>query len=670
MNQGSDNRTRRPRAWCIALACCWAAGAQAQADIADLPLEQLMQMEVRTASRYTQTALEAPAVMSVVTAEDIRLFGYRNLAEVLDSMRGLYVSYDRTYHYLGLRGFASPGDYDTRVLLLVNGVRFNDNVYDQAAIGTDFPLDLDLVDRVEFAPGPGSAVYGANAFFGVVNVITRDGRQLAGPRVSTEIGSHGSAQLRFSVGTVDDAGRDWLVSATRLSARGADPYYAAYDTPANNHGVAQGLDFLRSTQLFARMHREGLTLTMAHGERDKGMPTAAFSQVFNDPRSRLSDTSTRVAAEYTSQWQPSLAFTGRLHAGRYRYVGNYVYDYPPLTVNRDEGTGQWWGAEGQWVSTALARHKLSWGLDYRRDTGITQRNADIDPPASYLQARRKGDMLGVYLQDEFALRADLTLHAGLRWDKQTGSQSAVHPRLGLVYWWNPATAVKLLHGTAYRPPNAYERDYRVDLPGGVVDTAALHSERVRTTELALEHAPSGATRMLLTAFHSHVSNLITLADADRPDRVTINNTRRVHVEGIEAEVEQRWSGGSRVRVAYGWQKARDLAAQADLTNSPRHLLKVQWADAVKLPFGADWPQGHYAIEGIGIGPRNTLQNIRLPGHLLTNLTYSTRFGGVDVSVGVYNLFNRRHADPASFEIRDNLVWQDGRTYRVKLTYGF
>lgn len=202
MQRGSEpNTTQRTQQLVLALLCGFASHAAAQADIAQLPLEQLMQMEVRTASRYAQTALEAPAVVSVVTADDIRLFGYRTLAEVLGSMRGLYVSYDRSYHYLGTRGFATPGDYNTRVLLLVNGVRFNDNLYDQATIGTDFPLDLDLVDRVEFVPGPGSAVYGANAFFGVVNVITRNGRQLAGPQISVGAGSQGSAKARFSLGT-------------------------------------------------------------------------------------------------------------------------------------------------------------------------------------------------------------------------------------------------------------------------------------------------------------------------------------------------------------------------------------------------------------------------------------------------------------------------------------
>jgi iron complex outermembrane receptor protein len=148
MKQGSDYWPKWLQHSALCLLCAWGASAHAQPDMADLPLEQLMQLQVTTASRYAQTALEAPATVSVVTADDIRLFGYRNLSEVLGSMRGLHVSYDRSYHYLGTRGFATPGDYNTRVLLLVNGVRFNDNPYDQAAIGTDFPIDLDLVDRV------------------------------------------------------------------------------------------------------------------------------------------------------------------------------------------------------------------------------------------------------------------------------------------------------------------------------------------------------------------------------------------------------------------------------------------------------------------------------------------------------------------------------------------
>lgn len=641
------------------------ASASAATDMADLPLEQLMQLHVTTASRYEQSVLEAPAAVSVVTADDIRLFGYRTLADVLGSMRGLYVSYDRTYHYLGTRGFATPGDYNTRVLLLVNGVRFNDNLYDQASIGTDFPIDIDLIDRVEFVPGPGSAVYGASAFFGVINVITKEGHQLAGPQVSTEVGSHGSSKVRFSYGAAESPGRDWLISATRSNARGTDHYYASFDNPGTNSGVARGLDFDRSTQLFASMRNEGLSLTLAHGERVKGVPTAAFSQVFNDPRSRFVDTSTRIAAAYTTEIQPLLSMTARLHAGQYEYLGDYVYDYPPLTVNRDVGTGQWWGTEWNWVSTAVARHKLSWGVDYRRDTNIRQLNIDLAPFTQYLDARRRNDVIGIYFQDEFALAPDLTLNTGLRWGKQSGSVGTFHPRLGLVYWLQSSTAVKLLHGTAFRPANAYERDYRVNIPGGVIDTQGIRSERVRTSEIAIEHSPNSSNRVLLTAFRSQVSDLISLAESGAPDRLTFNNARKVRVHGVEAEVEQRGAGGRRLRIAYGWQKARDPSMESSPINSPRHLLKAQWSDSITVG-----RPGRYAIEAIGIGPRSTRQDTRLPAHVLTHVTYSTRIANLDISLGVYNLFNRRHADPASFEIQEDSLLQDGRTFRLKLTHAF
>ena len=92
MKRGSPHRQRTLRPLVISWLLAGITSAYAQADMVDLPLEQLMQMQVTTASRYAQTALEAPAAVSVVTAEDIRLFGYRSLAEVLASMRGLYVS--------------------------------------------------------------------------------------------------------------------------------------------------------------------------------------------------------------------------------------------------------------------------------------------------------------------------------------------------------------------------------------------------------------------------------------------------------------------------------------------------------------------------------------------------------------------------------------------------
>jgi len=640
-------------------------------DITSLPLEALMQMEVRTASRYAQTLLEAPAAMSVVTAEDIRTFGYRTLADILNGMRGLYTSYDRSYHYLGMRGFSTPGDYNTRVLLLIDGVRYNDNVFDQAAIGTDFTIDVDLIERVEFLPGPGSAVYGANAFFGVINVITKDGVQLAGARTSVEVGSKGRARLQGSWGTMDAQGTSWLLSMTRSTERGKDLYFPLYDTPQDNHGIAQGLDYDHSTTLFARIRHEGLSFSLSHGERDKGLPTAAFAQQFNDPRSHTLDEGTHLAAEYTTQLAPGTDLTTRLHAGRYRYVGDYIYDYPPVTVNHDRAQGQWWGAELQWVSTALTRHKIVWGFDYRRDTHITQSNTDLEPATTYLDTHRRGQVLGAYIQDEWALRPDLALHAGLRYGHHTGHGGNVHPRLGLVYWMTPSTTLKLLHGTAYRPPNAYEQDYRVDQPGGVVDSGIpMRPERVRTSELAIEHAPSNATRMLFTAFRSDVRNLIALGEIPAIERMTFSNVDSAQVQGMEAEIEHRWGQGLHLKLAYGWQQARNALTSETLVNAPRHLAKLHWSSPVGNATGAPWTQGRLGLEITGMSARRSPSN-RVAGHVLAHLTYSTRLArGTDLSFSIYNLFNRRSADPASFEIRGNALQQDGRSLRIKLVHTF
>ena len=116
----------------------------------------------------------------VRTGGEIRAQGYRTLAEVLESLPGIHLRSDRAYTYTGARGISRPGDYSSRLLLLIDGVRVNEAIYDSATAGREFPLDVGLIDRVEYMPGPGSALYGSNAVLGVVNVVTRNPSQLPG----------------------------------------------------------------------------------------------------------------------------------------------------------------------------------------------------------------------------------------------------------------------------------------------------------------------------------------------------------------------------------------------------------------------------------------------------------------------------------------------------------
>src|ERR1035441_10335573 len=130
---------------CLFSSCALYAQSQSDQDVMSLSIEQLAQAKVFTASRHLEDSRQAPSSVSIIDAEEIRRYGWRTLGDVLNSLRGFYASYDRQYTYLGVRGVLRPGDYDSRILLMVNGHRLNDNVYDSAQIGREFPLDLDLI---------------------------------------------------------------------------------------------------------------------------------------------------------------------------------------------------------------------------------------------------------------------------------------------------------------------------------------------------------------------------------------------------------------------------------------------------------------------------------------------------------------------------------------------
>ena len=166
-------------------------GQAAPPELTELSLEQLLDVKISSASKFEQRANAAPAAVQVISREDIKRHGWRTLTEALKSLPGIYAVNDRGYDYLGARGFLIPGDYNTRFLLLIDGQRSNDNIYQQAQLGSEGWLDMSVVERIEYIPGPGSAIYGSNAMFGVINVITRSAGKTPQNEVSTYVSQLG-----------------------------------------------------------------------------------------------------------------------------------------------------------------------------------------------------------------------------------------------------------------------------------------------------------------------------------------------------------------------------------------------------------------------------------------------------------------------------------------------
>ncbi len=639
-------------------------------NLGDLDLAELMQLKVETvtvASKFAQRVTDAPASISVITAEEIRRYGYRTLADILRSVRGFYVSYDRNYHFLGVRGFSRPGDYNTRVLVMVNGQRLNDAVYNQGSIGTDMPVDVDLIERVEVIRGPSSSIYGTNALLGVINVITRTGREVDGLEAAAAVGSFDAAKGRLSFGRELGDGGSFLLSATWDESDGDDHlYYPEYDDPASNFGVAEDLDGDRAERLFTSATWRGLTLQGIYSRREKDVPTGVYETLFNDPRHETTDEYRLLDLKYERTLTGGLQLMARGNFSNYLFDADYPYaDGEGSYLNRDEVESRIWGGEVQVAKTLFDRHLLTMGGEVRYNDRQEQRNYNVGSEL-YLDDSQTSTVWALYLQDEIRLLDNLTLSAGIRYDHYDTFGSTSNPRFAVIYAPTETTSVKLLYGEAFRAPNTYELYYQ---DGYAINANPdLDPETIASWEVIFDHSLGSHLRYSLAAFHYQIDDLIS----QEPDPVDPNtfsrfaNLESVTSYGFECEIEGKWQGGLQTRASYTYAHAEDDATHQRLVNSPRHLAKVN----LRVPLLAERLQA--GVEVLYTGARKTLQGNEVDDFIQTSLTLFSHglMEGLDLSASVYNLFDKSYQDPATLDhVQDSIV-QDGRTFRVTASYRF
>jgi outer membrane receptor for ferrienterochelin and colicins len=635
--------------------------------ITEMSVEELMEIEIGTvygASKFEQKITQAPASVSIITSADIMRYGYRTLADVLQSVRGFYVSGDRNYNYLGIRGFSRPGDYNSRVLLLIDGKRINDNVYQGAPLGTDFPLDVDLISRVEVIRGPSSSLYGSNAFFGVINVITRRAVEIGGFEVSAEAASYDTYKERITYGGKFRNGLEMVLSGSYSKSKGDNLYFREFDTPATNSGRVDHADYDGSRSLFADLKFKDFTVQGAYTLREKGVPTASFGTVFNTNHTKTTDEVAYVDLKYEKSLDALTDIMARVSYNYYGYRASFLYDYPPLTLNRDHVVGSWWGGEVKAVRTILDRHRLTVGVEYEDDILQKQRNYDENPYAQYLNDQRGSYYYALYAQDEFSILDNLVFNAGVRHDHYKSFGGTTNPRLALIY--NPwkLTTLKLLYGEAFRAPNANELYYE---DGGISTKANpnLEPETIKSLEIVLEQYLYGY-RFTSSAFLYRIKNLITMQGELPTTLLSYQNVGDVEARGIEMELEKRWGLGVEGRISYSFQEVEDRDTGRTLTNSPKHLAKANMYVPIfkeKLATG---------IELQYTGPRKTYEGNDAGGALVANLTLLSRNPWKDITISgsVYNLFDKKYSDPVSAEHQQSAIEQNGRNFRIKVTYRF
>jgi iron complex outermembrane receptor protein len=641
----------------------WAAldvRAGEPADLTSLSLEQLLDVTIVGASKYQQKQTEVAAAASVITRQEIQAFGWHTLAEALNSLPGVYTTYDRQYSYIGVRGFCLPGDLNTRVLVMIDGNRVNDPTFDQGPTGPEFPLDMDMVERIEFIPGPGGAVYGQNAMLGVVNVITRkgasvDGGELAGTYESLQTLGEG----RATGGAQFNNGVDLLVSASDLYAVGQNLYFN-YGA-AGVSGVATGMDGERNQLFFASLGRGPWTLEQIYADHRKEDPTGAF---LSDPLvpgryqgDRHAMTQLRFEDTFAAD---SLQFSGRLFEGTEDYRSLFTFAGVPTYAPSDS---TWRGGELRVLFLGLSGHKLMLGLEGQNNPRENQAVENLPDQSQDYFLYLSGYRVGVYMQDEWRIAETLTATLGVREDDNNLTGTKASPRIGLIWQATPETTLKALYGDAHRAPNVYERDYN----DGQTQTSnfSLRGETIDTFELVADRRIGRDLTLRVSAYQWTMKDLITLGIDPVVGLPQYQTGEPVKARGVELSADETWDSGARLRGSLSIQHAAYLSGR-ELLNSPRRLGKLDLSTPLpRAPLRA-------ALEVQYGSQRLTDDGTQLGGYVLTNLILSndTLLRGLKLSLGAYNLFDKRYAQPGADINWENAFEQDGRSVQFKVTYSF
>jgi outer membrane receptor protein involved in Fe transport len=631
--------------------------ALAPTNLDSLSMEELMQVKVVSAALHPQTVQEAPASVTIITAEDIRKYGYRTLGEALAAVRGFYLTNDRSYQTMGVRGFSLPGDYDSHLLVMVNGHNMADNIFNYMLYeGNDFPIDMNLIKQIEVIRGPASALYGSNAMFATINIITKSPEEAGPLTVTADLGSFGEKKIQIAE-TASFGDVKALFSGSMYNNSGESPlFFPQYDTPQNNNGNAIDMTGEKGYHFFSTLVWRNWTVTAAFAGDSKIQPISWGPTIFNDRGTANNDQRNFIDAAYerliaggTLRW--------RIYYDSFHYKGRGDYALPDGAVedNRQSEIGDWVGTQLTYRLRPSVAGTITAGLESDIDIKAFLTNFDVSPvPVVYLSTRHPDRSLALILQDEKQLSERWKLDLGLRLDKSAYRRDFVSPRAALMYARSEWT-YKFLYGRSFRDPSAFQLFYG----DGIADAAnpALRSEWADTLEVDAERKLGRRMNLQASAYGYRLHNIIV--GVYLPDGLLqYQNSFGIRAEGLELEINGRPTNWLEVTASYALQQSRDESA---LENSPEHLAKLRFALPLGRKFdvssGMQYESSRWTLAG------NSLKPLYLADFTLTT---KRLLRDCDVRLGLRNAFNTSYSDPIALNPAVDTMPQPGRTFFVEL----
>jgi len=670
---------------------------------------------ISIATGVTQPIAKAPAVASVVTREDIQRMGATDIDQVLETIPGLHVARDSTgynpiYTFRGIYSSFNP-----QVLMLINGIPITNLLNgDRNVVWGGMPVNA--ISRIEVIRGPGSALYGADAFAGVINIVTveADGEEHfeAGARYGSfntkeywvsKGGSIGDLRFYGILEGLKTDGFDEIVKSDAQTILDNLTFTSASNAPGSvnmqreNYDARIELGYKNVTLRAGLQSRnnagDGVGAAQALAEDNRFSSQRINADLTYEDQNFTENLSLKLQASYlqTSQEvQGDLVLYPEGSTGPFFTSPTFPTPYPDGVIGTPEVYERHSRFNITSFYTGIDSHELGFGAGYyygdlykvkeSKNYGINPYTMGLispgDPPvdvtdtpfAFLTEDERENNYF--FVQDVWQLANDWELTAGLRYDHYSDFGDTVNPRLALVWSTTRNLTTKFLYGEAFRAPSfAQTRALFNPLFQGNPD---LDPEELKSYEIAFDYRAGYNLTFTLNAFYYEWEDIIQFV----PDAGGSTSTARNagEQEGHGLEFEARWQATDRLEFIgnLAWQKSEDKNLDKDAANAPEKQVYLQ-ADWEFLPYWHMNVQTNWVLDRNRAAgdPRSDIDN-----YALVDLTLRRKslFNNIDVALIVKNLFDEDAREPSQNSDLGPLIYDDlplaGQTVLGEIRYQF
>ncbi|MBN1361177.1 MAG: TonB-dependent receptor [Sedimentisphaerales bacterium] len=641
-------------------------------DYFDMSLEELLDLKVVSASRSEQEQSELAVPVAVLTAEEIRHSGLTTIPELLALLPAVDVRrVDRTRYIVGVRGLF--GIYSDRTLVLIDGRNALNPAWG-APDWLNLPVMIEDIERIEVLRGPGGGVWGANAFTGVINIITKRPAETRESLVSSTVTEHGDtySQLRYAESRERLA---WRASAGYEDIEDSDQAGAGQTVSAfpDLNGLMGFANF--RARDFARVWRfdnefsyqasdnTRLGFGLGHANSQRGDRELAGQQPLRDGTASATRLFGRLERTYSPQTQ-----------GYLQWFGNYSVVHAPETIKRYAYYEN--DLEGQLQFSAGDTHRLTVGGNLRWTRIDDEANLD-GSGVFFAQSAYDEYWAGFYAVDRYALTERLTLEGQGRLDhySETGFDWSMRAAALYALDENKDHVARFGVARAFRAPGVMLRELRMSSLGGLFNVipnpAELKNESTYALEVGYAGKLSDRIRVQVDSYYQRMEDLLgSVNQMVGP----VTNSYFVNLSGADSyggefEITYRGNRGY-LALWYAYNElSTDLNTDAVRAYFPaRHKVGARYG--YTLP--DDWHfQANYVYnDAIGVNASNSPSDGAAVSHRL-DLTLGRKFlnGKADLLLGVTDVLNET-ADPVYDVSYFTSYETPGRTFFARLRYAF